>query len=372
MSSIANWQTAWNAPKYVGLARHLLRDIAVRRMQPGDRLASEHELVRHHNMSRVTVRQALQLLEKDGYVSRQRARGTFVERQVDIVEHFGLLHGAVLVACSNAQSSRADEDVAFSTVLRSMERAFAAHGFTVQILGMGEDVEKDRLRLLSLLGRGELEGMLTIGRCLDPHRDLVADIPLVTSCTFSVDQLPWIGNDVRLAANEMTRHLLERGHENIAMLCGPWMDRGGFSLFAEGYRQAFEAAGRVIDRAMMIHAHGSESLDELTCNILTSRIQPTAVICENWQVCRACLKAADELALRVPEDISIVGYGQNVLEMSSTVGLTAYVPANAQVGTSAAETLIRVMRGQEAPKEPVYFPGKLIERDSVRDLTHAS
>ena len=71
MSSTSNWQSGWNTPKYVGLARHLLRDIAVRRMKPGDRLASEHELVRSHNMSRVTVRQALQLLENDGYVSRR-------------------------------------------------------------------------------------------------------------------------------------------------------------------------------------------------------------------------------------------------------------------------------------------------------------
>jgi GntR family transcriptional regulator, arabinose operon transcriptional repressor len=366
MSSTANWQSEWGTPKYVGLARHLLRDIAVRRMKPGDRLASEHELVRSHNMSRVTVRQALQLLENDGYVSRQRARGTFVERQVDIVEHFGLLHGAVLVACSNAQSARSDEDVAFSTVLRSMERTFAAHGFSVQILGLGEDVEKDRMRLQSLLSRGELEGLLTIGHCLDPHRDLLSDIPLVTSCTFAVDRLPWVGNDVRLAAFELTRHLIEHGHENIAMICGPWMDREGFSLFAEGYRDAFAAASSPVDRAMMIHALDSESLSELTCSVLTSRIQPTAVICENWQVCRAVLRAADTLKLRIPDDISVVGFGQNVLEMASTVELTAYVPANAHVGAEAAELLIQLMRGEEPPLKPKYFPGRLVVRDSVR------
>jgi LacI family transcriptional regulator len=106
----------------------------------------------------------------------------------------------------------------------------------------------------------------------------------------------------------------------------------------------------------------------LTRNILTSRIQPTAVICENWQVCRACLMAADELAMRIPDDISIVGYGQNVLEMSSTVGLTSYVPANAQVGTEAAETLVRLMRGEETSKAPVFFPGRLVIRNSVRSL----
>jgi GntR family transcriptional regulator of arabinose operon len=368
MSSTSNWQSGWNTPKYVGLARHLLRDIAVRRMQPGDRLASENELVRSHKMSRVTVRQALQLLENDGYVSRQRARGTFVERQVDLIEHFGLLHGAVLVACSNAQTARSDEDVAYSTVLRAMERAFAAHGFSVQILGLGENVEKDRLRLQSLLSRGELEGMLTIGHCMDPHRDLVSEMPLVTSCTFSVDHLPWVGNDVRLAAYELTRHLLQRGHERIVMICGSSMDRPGFGLFAHGYRDAFDEAGLSVDRAMMIHALGSESLSDLTCSVLTSRLQPTAVVCENWQVCRAVIKAADSLELRIPDDVSVVGFGQNVVEMAGGVELTAYVPANAQVGSEAAECLIRLMRGEKPPEKPTYFPGKLVVRDSVLAL----
>ncbi|MEX0643488.1 MAG: LacI family DNA-binding transcriptional regulator, partial [Pirellulales bacterium] len=249
-----------------------------------------------------------------------------------------------------------------------MERTFAAHGFSVQILGIGEDVEKDRLRLQSLVSRGELEGLLSIGHCLDPHRDLLANIPIVTSCTFTVDQLPWVGNDVRLAAHELTNHMIGRGHESIAMICGPWMDREGFSLFAEGYRNAFEEADRVVDRAMMLHAHESESLDELTCSVLKSRIQPTAVICENWQVCRSVIKAANTLSLRIPDDVSVAGFGQNVLEMASNVELTAYVPANAQVGSEAAEVLIRLMRGEVPPKEPKYFPGHLVVRDSVRAL----
>jgi LacI family transcriptional regulator len=110
-------------------------------------------------------------------------------------------------------------------------------------------------------------------------------------------------------------------------------------------------------------------LDELTCSVLTSRIQPTAVICENWQICRAVLKAADALELRIPDDISVVGFGQNVLEMSGTAELTAYVPANAHVGSEAAEALIRMLRGEAPPQKPIYFPGRLIIRESVQGLT---
>jgi DNA-binding GntR family transcriptional regulator len=55
-------------PKYVDLARHLMREIAVGQLKVGDRLGTEHDLSQRYGLSRVTVRQALELLENEGYV----------------------------------------------------------------------------------------------------------------------------------------------------------------------------------------------------------------------------------------------------------------------------------------------------------------
>ena len=368
MGTLTSWDKTSKTPKYVGLARYLLRDIASRSLKPGHQLSSENELVKEHNVSRVTVRQALKLLQNQGYISRERARGTFVEKEVDPEEHFGMLQGTMLVICSGEQSSHCDEDIAFSTVLLSIERAFSAKGFSVQLFAVGDDLGRDRLRLESLLCRDDLEGVLSIGRCLDQYSDLMDDIPVVRSCGFYPEQLPCVGSDVRLVAHELTQHLIEQGHDSIALVCGSWIDSQALGMFADGYREAFEAIGREIDRAMIIHAHADEQLEDLARNVLTSRIRPTAVIGENWRVCEAFAGASDELGLNIPHDLSLVGYGQNVLDIPRDLRITAYVPETAKIGQQAAELLISICRGESAPSTPLSVQGRLVVRDSVRKL----
>jgi DNA-binding GntR family transcriptional regulator len=76
-------------PKYVDLARDLMREISGRSLEIGDRLGTEQELSERYSLSRVTVRQALELLENEGYVSRKRALGTFVAKEVKSMEQLG-------------------------------------------------------------------------------------------------------------------------------------------------------------------------------------------------------------------------------------------------------------------------------------------
>src|SRR5580700_6479468 len=127
------------APKYLELAQKLLSNIAERGLKPGDLLGTETELVDQHHLSRSTVRQALAVLERDGYISRKRARGTFVNRVVDLTAETRLSRGTILVVCSNAQTIHLDEDYAFATMLRFVERSLAKQSFGVQILSLGEN-----------------------------------------------------------------------------------------------------------------------------------------------------------------------------------------------------------------------------------------
>jgi len=200
------------APKYVELAKKLLRRMADKGMTPGERLGTELELVKRYGVSRVTVRQALAMLEGDGYISREKAKGTFVIQAISENHHLALVRGTVVLVCSNEQAQHADEDFAFATVLRAMERALARQGFTVQILGIGENRREDRTRLQHLARMNDLEGICTIGPCLEAYRDLVPDVPIVNSCTFYSSTWPWVGEDVEIVCYESISYLLGRGH----------------------------------------------------------------------------------------------------------------------------------------------------------------
>jgi len=358
-------------PKYIDLARELMREIAHQRLEIGDRLGTEQELSDRYQLSRVTVRQALELLEREGYVSRKRARGTFIARQVESIDHFGLSSGRILLVCSNEQKSHSDEDSAFCTVLRAIEQSLAQRHFAVQIMSVGQNPKEDRQRLRALLAHGELKGVLSIGPCLEPYADLLSDAQVVTSCSFYPTVFPWVGDDVALAAHQSVRHLLENGHRRIGMICGNWIDGQAFAAFVRGFSAAMNEFDASPDRSLMVHSYPGESLELLAENVLSLRPGPTAVFCENWRVCQAVVKAATKLQLKIPTDLSIVGYGQNVCEIHEPVSITAYVPETTKVGEMAAELLCQLVEGQKPATQPMMIPGRLVERGSVRRLALA-
>jgi GntR family transcriptional regulator of arabinose operon len=355
-------------PKYIDLARDLMREIAGRSLEIGDRLGTEQELSDRYGLSRVTVRQALELLENEGYVLRKRALGTFVAREVESMDHVGLSGGLVLLVCSNEQKCHSDEDSAFCTVLRSIEQSLAQRSFAVQIVSVGTNPRDDRQRLRALLSQADLRGVLSIGSCLEPYADLLADTRVVTSCSFYPTAFPWVGDDVSRACRQSIEYLLEKGHRRTAMICGSWIDGEAFAAFARGFIDAMSQANVEPDRSLMVHAYAGESLEDLAANVLSRAMRPTAMFCENWRVCQAVLKAADRLGLRIPDDLSIVGYGQNVCEIHDPVPITAFVPETAKVGELAAELLGKLIGESLSQVKPVMVAGRLVERKSVRSL----
>lgn len=352
-------------PKYVDLARELMREIAGRSLEIGDRLGTEQELSERYQLSRVTVRQALELLENEGFVLRKRALGTFVAREVESTDHVGLPGGLILLVCSNEQKSHSDEDTAFCTVLRSIEQSLGQRGFAVQILSVGQNPRDDRQRLRTLLAQADLKGVLSLGSCTEPYADLLAETRVVTSCSFYPNLFPWVGDDVSLACRTSVEYLLEKGHRRIAMICGSWIDGRAFAAFARGFVEAMSNAHAEPDRSLMVHAYAGESLEELAANVLSRASRPTAVFCENWRVCQAVVKAADRLGMRIPDDLSIVGYGQNVCEIHNPVPITAFVPETAKIGELSAELLGKLIGEPLSEVDPVLVAGRLVERKSV-------
>lgn len=355
-------------PKYVDLARDLMRQIAAEGLTVGDRLGTEQGLGERYGLSRVTVRQALELLEKEGYVDRKRARGTFVAREVEQRDQLAAVSSRVLLVCSNEQRSHSDEDSAFCTVLHAIEQALARRHIAVQIMGVGQSPQDDRVRLAAVLSQGDLGGVLAIGPCIEAYSDLLSDTEVVTTCSFQPSQFPWVGDDISLASYLSVAHLLSKGHEQIAMICGSWIDGKAFAGFAKGMTDAMDAAGVTPQRSLMIHNYPGESLEKLAIDVLSQSPRPTAVFCENWHVCGAITAACAKLKLTIPDDISVVGYGHNVRQMRGPVHFTAYVPSTSKVGESAAELLADLLSGKAKPSAPIVIEGALVEGDSVRQL----
>jgi GntR family transcriptional regulator, arabinose operon transcriptional repressor len=351
--------------KYMDLAQKLMRRIAVASLQPGDRLPTEDNLIKEYGTSRITVRRALSILEKDGFVSRHRKRGTFVSRAICESSDLHLVRGEVMVAIPNARSEQEQTDHALANLLRGLEHFLARKGFRVHIMSLGADDKHDRIRLARLFERGDLEGICAVGPCIDGYRDLLTSIPLVNSCTFLPDAKPWVGVNMEEVTYTSVGYMLDRGHKSVAMICGSWIDSRAFSAFAKGYRRALEERGLHFRRTLLNHAYEGESLPDLVVQILEDSQRPTGIFAEDWRMTRAVLEATQRLGLRIPDDISLVGCGQNTQYVASSVGITAYIPDNEGVGCEIGRLLIEIIDGKETPRELVFVPGRLVEKGSV-------
>ncbi|MEX0643483.1 MAG: substrate-binding domain-containing protein [Pirellulales bacterium] len=355
-------------PKYVHLAQRLLRHIAQNGLRPGDYLGTEAELARQHGVSRVTVRQALLVLGRDGYISREKAKGTFVKKSVQWHADSNATRGTVILACSNEQAAHADEDFAFASMIRTVERNLTARGFTSQILGFGSDSVADRKRLQELSRREDLDGICTIGSCLDAYRDDLPNVPVVTSCTFRPNSSRWAGSDTRVACKELIEHLLEHGHRQIAMVCSSELSQDAYGVFAHAFTEAFDSAGVAYSRQLMYHAYPSEPLAMLVQQMLNEEVRPTAVFAENWKVCQTILSIAGTMELKIPSDLSLVAFGRNALEIAYPLAITTYVPDYETIGEKAVELLAAFINGDGLAPTRIEITGRLVERDSVRRI----
>jgi len=351
--------------KYAAFARTLLRQIAADGMGPGDRLPSEEEMGRQHGLSRITVRRALRMLEKDGYVSRKRPQGTFVARALEGAEAPHMVRGTVVLAIPNLSPDSDGEDHALATMLRGLEDEVSQLGFTVHVLSVGRDEARDRSRILRLMEHGNVDGICTVGSCFDAYHELVGDTPLVNSCTFFPNRLPWVGIDMGEAAFSCIGYLLDRGHRDIATIVGPWVDLRALGLIARGHRRACDERSAVFRRTMIHQAYEGESIVELVTEILKSNPRPTAIFAEDWRITRAVLIAAGNLEMKIPEDLSLLACGQNNLYVSAPVSITAYLPDNERVGREAARLLVAIIDGGAKPASPVCVPGRFVEQQSV-------
>lgn len=165
-------------------------------------------------------------------------------------------------------------------------------------------------------------------------------------------------------------HLYQLGHRNIGLVKGT-IETRNFRLREEGFFAGLQRLGLSTDRSFIFSVdqtyHGA--YNDMKAILTQKPRLPSALICCNDIIASGCLKAFSEMNIRVPEDISVVGFDNLPLSAISDPPLTTIQVSKAQIGKMAVQLLISRIRGdQEIPAVKVLIGGKLIERNSVRRI----
>jgi LacI family transcriptional regulator len=163
-----------------------------------------------------------------------------------------------------------------------------------------------------------------------------------------------------------TSYLLRLGHRRIALINGePWMDAS--QERQKGYRQALATADIAFETALVRNGDWLPLKGyQHTIDLLRLADPPSAILCANDLMAIGALEAAAELRLRVPDDLSIMGYDDQELARYTHPPLTTLLLPNYEMGRKAAEALIDVAaRGKPLRPMAIKIDGPVVERASA-------
>ncbi|MCU0784585.1 MAG: LacI family transcriptional regulator [Verrucomicrobia bacterium] len=177
------------------------------------------------------------------------------------------------------------------------------------------------------------------------------------------DAFPAVSPDDLIASYNATQHLLGLGHKRIAFLAGrlvtPWAQER-----LEGYRRALREAGLDVDDRLVFTA-GSTVEDGAKAGqqMLNEHCGATAVQAVNDLVAVGCGNALLHHGLKIPQDISVVGFGNLLVSEHFRVPLTTVRQPKFRLGVAAMETMLKVLRRDRM--ETRRLPAELLVREST-------
>ncbi len=195
-------------------------------------------------------------------------------------------------------------------------------------------------------------------------------IPVVLFGTFDRPSLPFslfLIDEVE-AGFDATSYLLGLGHTKIGLVYGGHSNFGLHRL--EGYRKALKLHNLAWDDSMIesVPNFTSESGRAGTLNLFTRRPDLTALFAVTDDLAIGAMRALFEKGLRVPDDVSVMGFDDLELGNYLTPGLTTIHQPVAEIGKKIVKVLQQQINGEDTGNHRFIFSHKLVERESCRRL----
>jgi len=257
----------------------------------------------------------------------------------------------------------------FSRVVLAIEERAHEMGYEVLVAQTLDLAEREETCLRRFLAR-RVDGLFVVpayGLARDGriYKELLArNIPTVVMghtapfCQGFVN----VEADDLLASYFATRHLMKLGHKKIAFLTGPPGTPWTSERF-EGYRRALREDGLDVDDRLVFQAGRTiEDGAKAALQFINEAADATAIQTVNDMVAIGCIEALLKQGLRVPQDISVVGFGNILLSQHFRVPLTTCRQPKYRLGAAAADAMQQLLKGKRPDSK--RLPAELIVRDS--------
>jgi LacI family transcriptional regulator len=360
---------AENQPLYLMLAEQLREKIRTKELKVGDRLPTFAEMRDKFGVTLGTVERTYSFLEKEGLIERQQGRGTFVAQQKrKLTGNLGVIGCELL---------RQQQMAYYSQLMRGMEEAAMQNG--QHLLFLGTDLDLD------VRSCEKVDGVLVVG--IDLIDEFLTKLPpgLATVAVLNAAEgIPSVIADDYQGAKLAVKYLLSHGHTRIACLMEriPTLSRRRIAA----YTDALLGAGIEAETDWMRLTPTIPTAENGQAYLQWGRQQMrdwlrsgwretgcTALFVQNETGAIGALQVLQEEGVRVPDEVSVIGFDGTELCDYTTPRLCAVEVPLAQIGAKAIEVLNRQIHGDEARDvHSVLLPLRIREGASVADASPTS
>jgi DNA-binding LacI/PurR family transcriptional regulator/DNA-binding transcriptional regulator YhcF (GntR family) len=372
-------------PLYQRIQQVMRERVAQGDWAAGQPLPSRVQLCEEFGTTRVTLDKAIHELVREGLLRSAKGSGTFIaggdrpasDRPEGRTLRIGVLMGQA--ASEDALGPPGTDNFYFGPLFQGIRDAVAGKPVEMVYAHYG------RSDYAAFYRENSLNGVLLITPLLNElpalHALAAARVPFIavgmSSAAPADSPLPFVDTDNRQGACDAVCHLLELGHRRIAIV-NLATSQANHHDRLEGYRLALTTAGVPVDLGdlLLYPIHEADRLDE-RIQAWLSQVQaagklPTAIFACDYLMTISTVRVLRRNGLRVPEDVSVVGFDDPFSAEHLTPPLTTIRQPVYQVGRRGAQRLLDTLRAGEMPHGAEVLPTRLIIRESACPPIHPS
>ena len=253
-------------------------------------------------------------------------------------------------------------------IMKGINKAIAESPYDLLAYTTGDNEKNSALLheqyYVSLLSNSITDGVIIVASVAS---EFIADAPLIAVDPHIINpNYPSVQGTNYHGALDVMEYLVGLGHCRIGFICGR-PEVGTAQRRLKGYRDALTNHGIELDESLIVNGDFTQKTAyKAARQLLTLDNPPTAIFAANDHSALGVYQAAEELGMRIPSDLSVVGF-DNISE-AKHIGLTTVDQSLFEMGYTAVHMLIKMIDGEALEFDVHKIPTKLLIRTSCQEL----
>ena len=256
----------------------------------------------------------------------------------------------------------------FAELIQGIEDASFELGYNIILCNSYDDPKKQAAYIRVLMEK-RIDGLILVSSGSDEDLSMLLANEVIPKVLVDREvtgvAADLIEADHVQGAYEATRYLISLGHKRIACVAGPdtLLPSGGR---VAGYQRALKEAGITVCDDFIVHSDfTSEGGFNAFQKLLTLDSKPTAIFASNDLMAIVGICAANQAGVKIPQDLSVIGYDDIALASFSTPPLTTIAQPKYQIGQLTAKTLVERISNPDSQVRRTMLTPELVIRQST-------